>query len=251
MFIPNGSGKSDVRNGDDDRDEDRDEDREWEANQEAEEDAAYDYFYNKIGPEWAREHGRELLDEHYGEAVEQFTSERLQSYYLANPSLATPARESLLYAQSLMPSFTQAALIFAVTATELTIKSVLLQPIITGLVHTEELASFIADLTTKHTGLERFHTLLTEILAQLGGVQLKTFKRANSTKTLWEEVTEVQSARNALIHRGRKSNASVAGLSISVAETLLNDIFPKIVANLGLHIDGSMNVCKRTQQKLS
>jgi hypothetical protein len=71
---------------------------------------------------------------------------------------------------------------FAITATGLTVKNVLLKPIISGLVHTEDLAAFIADLTTTHTGMDRFHKLLTGILAQYGGVELKTFKRNSSNK---------------------------------------------------------------------
>jgi hypothetical protein len=199
-----------------------DEDDYWEAEQEA----AYDRLYNELGPEWARDHAQELLKEHYEEAVNEFTSDRLQSYYLAHPSLAVPAHDSLLYAESLAPSFPRAALVLAVTATELTVKTVLLKPIISGLVHSEDLASLVADLTTKHTGMDRFQDLLTEILAQFGGVQLKTFKRVNSNNTLWQEIAEVQKARNAVIHQGDVTNDSKAELAISVATTLLKRDLP-------------------------
>lgn len=228
---------------------DNDEDREYEAEQEAAAEAAYDRLYRELGPQWARDHDQELFEEHYEEAVKEFTSERLQSYYVAHPKLAGPARQSLLYAQSLMPSFSQAALVFAVTATELAVKTVLLKPIIFGLVHTENLASFITDLTTQHTGMSRFQTLLTEILAQFGGVNLRTFKRATSAKTLWQEIGEVQKARNAVIHRGETASTAEADLAISVAATLLSEIFPQILANLGLHLHNSMIVCARTHPK--
>src|SRR5712692_9953122 len=135
--------------------EDDDDDNRWEAEQEAAEEA----HYEEVGAQWAQDHADELFKQHYDEAVSEFTSERLKSYYLKHPDLAGPPRESLVYAQSLMPSFPQAALVFVVTAAELVWKRVLLEPIVFGLVHTEGLASFVTELTTKHTGMDRFKKL--------------------------------------------------------------------------------------------
>jgi len=220
---------------------------------EAEQEASAEAHYEQVGKEWARDHAEELakefFEENYEDAVNQFTSERLQSYYLQQPELAVPALNAFRYAQSLMPSFHQAAMIFAVTATELTVKNVLLKPIISGLVHTEDLASLIADLTTKHSGMDRFQNLLTEILAQFGGFELKTFKRAGSAKTLWQEMDDVQKARNAVIHRGEIAEAGIASLSIAVADSLLNEIFPEILKKIGLHIHNPITICAQTHPK--
>jgi hypothetical protein len=203
-----------------------------------------------MGKEWARDHSDELAKEffehNYEEAVNQFTSERLQSYYLEQSELAGPALNALQYAQSLMPLFHQGALIFAVTATELKVKNVLLKPIISGLVHSEDLASFIADLTTKHSGMDRFQNLLTEILSQFGGFELKTFKRADSAKTLWNEMDEIQKVRNAVIHKGETVGTNIASLSISAAEVLLHEIFPEILRKLGLHLHKPITICALT-----
>jgi hypothetical protein len=204
-----------------------------------EQDAAYDQLYEELGPQWAEEHS--LFP--YEDAIKEFTAERLQSYYVANPNLAGPAHDSLLYAQSLVPSYPKAALVFAATAMELAIKTVLLKPIVFGLVHTEGLAVFITDLATQHTGMERFQTLLTEILTQFGGVDLKTYKRPDSAKTLWQEIGEVQKARNAVIHRGETVGDANADLAIAVAGALLGDIFPKVLATLHLHLHEPITVC--------
>jgi|SRR5579863_346120 len=224
------------------RGDDFDDEREYEADQEA----AADEYYEQIGEEWAENHPELLAErffaENYEEAVEQFTSERLQSYYLEQPELAVPALNALRYAQSLMPAFHQAALVFAVTATELAVKDVLLKPIISGLVHIEDLASLVADLTTKHSGMDRFQNLLTEILAQFGGVDLKVFKRPGATKGLWQEMNDVQKARNAVVHRGQTVDADVAVLSINVGNSLLNDIFPQVLSKLRLHLQESRTI---------
>jgi hypothetical protein len=211
----------------------------WEYEQEAAEEAYRDQLYEELGPVWAENNGFVPPED----AIRDFTAERLQSYYVANPNLAKPAYESLRYAEALLPSYPRAALVFAVTAAEVAIKTVLLKPIVFGLVHTEGLASFITDLTTQHTGMERFQTLLTVILAQFGGVDLKVFKRGDSAKTLWQEIGEIQTARNAVIHRGENADDAKAVLAIAVAATLLKDIFPQILAKLQLHLHDPMTVC--------
>src|SRR5271163_4147835 len=105
----------------------------------AEMEAAAELHYDEVGKEWARDHAEELakefFEDNYKDAVNQFTSERLQSYYLKHPELASAAINALQYAQLLRPSFHRAALVFAATSMELTVKNVLLKPIISGLVH--------------------------------------------------------------------------------------------------------------------
>ena len=203
-----------------------------EARHEAETDAQAEAYHEEIGRQWARDNAEELAkdayEENYQTAIEEFAAERLQSYYLKDSGLAVPALNSLSYAKELLNPFHKAALLFAVTATELTVKNVLLKPIISGLVHTEDLAAFIADLTTTHTGMDRFHKLLTGILAEYGGV---------------EEISTVQNARNAVVHGGKESDLGAAVLSISVAETLLDEIFPRILKNLGLHLHKPITIC--------
>lgn len=216
----------------------------WEYEQDAGEDAYREQLLEELGPEWAEDNGFVPPED----AIREFTAERLQSYYVAHPNLAGPAHDSLVYAQSLLPLFPKAALVFGVTATELAIKTVLLKPIVFGLVHTEALASFITDLTTQHTGMDRFQTILTEILARFGGVDLKVFKRADSANTLWQEIGEVQKARNAVVHRGESVEDVQADLSIAVAATLLKEVFPHILTKLQLHLHDPMIVCAQTHQ---
>jgi hypothetical protein len=219
----------------------------------AEMEAAAELHYEELGKGWVRDHAedlaKEFFEENYKDAINQFTGERLQSYYLKHPELASAAFNALQYAQSLRPSYHRAALVFAVTSTELTVKNVLLRPIISGLVHTEELASVVADLTTKHTGIGRFQDLLTEILGQYGGFELKTFRRPDSGKTLWQEMDDVQKARNNVIHRGAVVDEGVVDLSISVASVLLGGIFRRILKKIGLHLHSPIMICGCTDRR--
>jgi hypothetical protein len=211
--------------------------------EEARMDAAREEYEAEIGAQYLREFGYELYPEHSAEAIKGFTAERLQSYYVGNPNLATPALEALLEAQSLLSSHPRASLVMAATAMELAVKVVLLKPIVFGLVHIEGLAGFITELATKHTGMERFRHLLTAILAQFGGVDLKTLTRPGSTKTLWKEMEDVQTVRNGAIHRGEAVSGANASLAVALASTLLKELFPQVLSRLDLHLHDPGLVC--------
>ena len=144
----------------------------------------------------------DLYEEHRKEAIEEFTSERLCSYYSENKLLAKPAFEALSEAKKLNELNPTAGLIFAAIAMEVGLKAMLLKPIVHGLVHAELVASLITDLTVSHAGMDRYKTLLLHVLQEHGGVDLNTFKRSVSSKTLWEEINEIQKIRNAIIASG-------------------------------------------------
>ncbi len=215
------------------------------SEEDARQDEHFHRLYNEFGPQWADEHAEELYRRHYDEAVKEFTAERLKSFYVAHPNLAQPALRSLGYAQSLVSSHPAAALVFATTAIELAIKVVLLQPIIYGLVHIEAFAPLVADQCTQQTGAKRFHALLFEILDRFGGVNLREFRRHDSEKTLWQEFTSVQDARNAVVHGFSPVDLSTADLAITIAVTLLSVVFPQVLARLDLHLHDPGGVCAK------
>ncbi len=101
--------------GDDDYDW-YEEDRRWEAEQEAAAEAYESQLREQFMPELYEEFARDVrAGKHdlYGEIVEQFASERLQSFYLANPHLAEHALGALEEARTLKASHPSAALVFA------------------------------------------------------------------------------------------------------------------------------------------
>jgi len=196
-----------------------------------EHDAAYDSYME------------ELYKEHRKEALEEFTSERLQSFYVKNPDLAKPALQALADARKLLPVHPGAALVLAAVAMELGIKTVLLKPVVYGLVHEESAASLITDLAISRTGFERFRDLLVQVLANHGGVDLGTAKRPGSDKLLWEEISEVQKKRNALLHRGELPSDYDAERSIVVASTVLDGLIPSVLHRLYMHLHDGTRIC--------
>lgn len=231
-------------------------DHEWwkeEAGLEAQQEAAAEEHFAKQARQWVRdnatEFAHEFFEDNYEEAVRVFTSERLQSFYVEHPDVALPALKALDYARSLMPSHACAALVFGATSTELVIKSVLLRPLISGLVHVEDLASLIVEQSTNQTGMDRFQKLLAGIVSQFSSFELSTLKRPSSTQTLWQEIKTVQEARNRVVHRGETVGEDIAKDSIEIADMLLNVIFPDVLSKLDLHTHPPITICNKTHQK--
>lgn len=85
-------------------------------------DEDYDYYRQE---EWLeslyRDFAADVLagrDDLYGEVVNRFTTERLHSYYLANPGVIERAVWALSKAKLLLPTEPEASLVLAVTAAE-------------------------------------------------------------------------------------------------------------------------------------
>ncbi|MCQ9206865.1 MAG: hypothetical protein NG740_03175 [Omnitrophica bacterium] len=201
------------------------------------EDYAYDQYMS------------DLYEEHGKEAVEEFTGERLRSYYSQNKLLAKPAFDFLSEAKKQNELNPTIGLLFAVIAMEVGLKATLLKPIVHGLVHDESSASLITDLTVSHTGMDRYRTLLLHILKEHGGVDLNTFKRAKSDKTLWEELKEMQKIRNSIMHRADKASKESADLALDVASEILKKIFPEIITRMGFHLHDGYRICANWECK--
>lgn len=195
------------------------------------EDYAYDQYMS------------DLYEEHSKEAVEEFTGERLSSYYSQNNLLAKPAFDFFIEAKKQNAFNPTVCLLFAAIAMEVGLKAILLKPIVHGLVHDESAASLITDLTVSHSGMDRYRNLLLHILKEYGGVDLNTFKRAESSKTLWEERKRVQDIRNSIMHRANKASQEDADLALDVASEILEKIFPEVVTRMGFHLHDGYQIC--------
>jgi len=182
-------------------------------------------------------------DELYGEVVSRFTLERLQSYYVANPTVAARALWAYQQAAGFLGSHPEAALVFASIAAEVGLKAGLLKPILHGLVHDESLALIIAELVPEQRN-QTFQKLLFAILREYGGLDLAAFKRPGTAKTLWEEMQDVQKRRNAVIHRGEAATSAEAQQALDIATVVVHTLFGQVVATIGLQADAQLRVSK-------
>lgn len=190
----------------------------WEAEQEA----AYEKLYR----------------EHYDEAIREFTTDRLQSYYLEHPDMAKTAISMMEEATALSKTHPQAALLFAASAVEITIKHLLVKPIVNGLVHNEAVADVIMGITPVQTGSDAFKNLLFGVLKKVAGVDLAAHKRDGSNRLLWDEWKQLQKERNDLVHDGVAASTEALRFSEPVAVEFLRTIFPRVLAALGLQVSG-------------
>lgn len=200
---------------------------------EAEQEAAYEAFVDDVLRE-----NRDII-------IEDFTLDRLKSYYLKNNSLLKPALNAIEDAKKYINTNETASFVFSSIAIEVGLKSGMLKPIVYGLVHTEEVASLITDLALSQTGLYRYKSLLFDILKQNGSVDLKTYKRKNSTKSLWEEIQSTQKKRNYVVHRGERAKQTDAEFALSIASEILNSILPKLLNSIGLSLEADFEISSK------
>ena len=205
------------------------------------EDIARDEFIGELYSDFARDvlGGR---DELYGEVINQFTSERLQSFYINNPKMAEPALWALREAQALLADHGAAALVMGVVATEVGLKSTLLKPILHGLIHEDSLAGVVVELIPNQRN-DKFRDLLFAILSEYSGIDLQSFKRTGHAQTLWEEIVSIQKVRNTVIHQATQVATPDAQKTIDIAEVVIHDLFPRVIEALGLHTHGQLEIC--------
>jgi hypothetical protein len=175
-------------------------------------------------------------DDLYREVIEQFTSERLQSYYIANPRVAQRAAWALSEARSLLTAHPEASLVCAVSAAEVGLKSGLLKPILHGLVHDEAMAMIIAELVPEQRN-DKCQNVLFGILKEYGGLDLRVFKRPGIAQTLWEEMQDTQKLRNSVVHQARAVAPTDARKAIEIAAVVIETLFAAVISKLGLQTD--------------
>jgi hypothetical protein len=222
-----------------------DDDYEWEGD----EDAAADRWREQLMPGLYEEFAQDVLsgkNDLYSEIVEKFTSERLQSYYLANPQIAGRALWALSQARELLPARAEASVVFAATAAEVGLKSCLLKPILHGLVHDETMAVIIAELLPDQRN-HKFQNLLFSILNEYGGIDLRTFRRLITGPTLWQEMSETQKLRNGIVHLAEPAQRSDAQKAVEIAKVIVETLFPSVIMKLGLAVDLTLQVSPKSR----
>ena len=165
---------------------------------------------------------KEVLETHREDVIDEFVSERMASYYRSNPDLTAAAESALVEARSLFGSSPTASLVFSRSATEITLRDVLLKPIAYGMVHDEHVGSLMVELAIRN---RQFTKLLFGVLEEYG-IDLKSPPRKGASKSLWEEIREIAQTRNEILHHGNTASKEQAERSLEIAGILLNKLYP-------------------------
>jgi len=184
----------------------------------------------------------QYLEQVAEEGVDAFSRERLQAYYRENPNVAEKSLNALRTAEILVDVSASASLVFAAVSLELTIKNVILRPLVHGLVHNEALAGFVAQYAVGRRGTKWFDRLLQPLLRELADVDLSTYRREGQSVTLWEEVLRVTKFRNDVLHDGEAATSDQATTALDASATLLRTVFPAVVQALELTIDEELRI---------
>jgi len=181
---------------------------------------------------------QELYLDNKETALYEFMRERLKSYYVKNRSLGVQSLEFIRKSEALISGDPSASLIYSSIATEVIIKSVLLKPIVYGLVINDFFAELVSGLVVKQSGLDRFRNLLFAIVGSVDelSIDLSSYVRSGSTTTLWKEREIIQGVRNALMHKAEECTEEMAGLSNLVAMEFWH-LANSLVEVMGLRID--------------
>lgn len=191
-------------------------------------DAAYDEMYDAISKEVR------------ADTIEQFSSDRLKSYYVQNPHVMRPAWNRLKEGMHLVAGeHFDAATIFFASSMELFFRFTLLRPVVYGLVHHERLADAVSkSVLDANTGFTKYTTLLGHIYAQLLGGELKKLRIGESGENLIKKCNELQDRRNALVHHGAVGGKTEALSAQVVAMAVLNQVVNPMLVVLGLGLNG-------------
>lgn len=171
------------------------------------------------------------------EAIEQFTVDRLQSYYVTHPDVMAPAVNAVQEAKKLLELQRPAAVIvFSASAIELLLKATILRPVVHGLVHNDALAEIIVDSALGQTGFGRYNKLLASLFLEYAKIDLRSVRRDRSQHTLLEECKTVQDWRNRVLHHGAECTANQANVAFEVAVETYNLIVKPVLGALGLTV---------------
>lgn len=194
-----------------------------------ENDAALDDFYQQVG--------EELYPEHKAQAIQEFTAERLKSFYVEQPKVMLPAILAFREAKKLHSlEHYAAAVVFSVTAIEVFLKATLLKPVVFGLVHHETLATVVVEHTFGQTGFDRYKTLLSSLFSSIAEVDLGAVKREGVESSLLDEVLSLQKLRNKIIHQGLQCGKTEADNALEISAAVYGNIVLPMLGALGLQV---------------
>ena len=194
-----------------------------------EHDAAWDAMYDKLSDE--------LYPEHKAQAISEFTTDRLRSFYVEHPMVMRPAVKALQEGKLLQKEeHHAAAVVFFVSSVEMLFKSTLLRPVVYGLIHNEGLADVIVESLLNESGYSRYSKLLEKLFVELADIDIRTIKRNNAKETLLKECDSLQKLRNKIIHQGFGCSAEQSTLGLDVAVAVYNEIVNKMLYKLGLTV---------------
>ena len=182
-----------------------------------EEDAARDEFYDRITAE--------VLADHRDIIISEFVEDRLAAYFDARPEIEKSAEKPLSTAKMLLTVNPSASLVFSMTSVEISMRDLLLKPIVAGLVHNPDIADVVADLVDAKN--KKTITLLDFVFTEIGLPSIRN-QTLCGDRLLWSERRELQEMRNGIVHRGDDVEQEHAQRGLNLAKHFIRKLYPAI-----------------------
>lgn len=177
----------------------------------------------------------ELYPEHKIQAIGEYTTERLRSYYVNDPTVMQPALGALREAKRLQANLHHSAtVIFAASGAELLLKATILKPVVFGLVHIDSLAEIIVQNALGGTGYARYEKLLSKLFHEFVNIEIRSVRRPGAGEALLVECASLRALRNDIVHQGKVCTAVEAKHAIVVGSAVYELIVEPMLFALGL-----------------
>lgn len=182
------------------------------------------------------------MEELYKEFKQQYEDEvifdKIHTFYKDNTEIAKEPYLNLDKSKELFDKkFYTASFIHSIIAVEVVIKVIALKPILYSLSFDSRASELLYNDTFKQKSIPYVPSVYYEILKDLTKINLKEIKRDNSKTKIWNEICNLQTTRNKIIHLGVFVHKDDSEKALDIAIYIFNEIIQKILDTFHYHIE--------------
>lgn len=170
------------------------------------------------------------------EAVDFFKAELSKGALLKLSPSVIRVREVIAEAERVRSVSPSATVLFSAVAVEITVKKLILEPLIAGLIHNQDAAPLITAALVGNHALYRARDLMVKLTKVAANYDLATHTRPGGSKPLLDETKELASQRDFILHRGEMASEASAIRSLVLADAMLNGVFAKLLRAFDLQM---------------
>lgn len=180
---------------------------------------------------------QETVNEIKEEALVEFSEERYKAFFISNPEMHLNTLEIIGESKKLLDNqHFSASVIYSFIAVENILRDLILRPLVWGTFIDEEVASLITN-SILNNRLDQISNFIFHFIKESISLDIRTLTRPDQTTPLWQEINELKSLRNHIVHKGAKCDEGSAIRAFVTAEYLYNDIFLRVLSTAGFKID--------------
>ncbi len=176
------------------------------------------------------------------EALIEFSEERYEAFFISNPEMHLNTLEIIDESKKLLGNqHLSASVLYSYIAVENILRDLILRPLVWGTFIDEEVASLITE-SILNNRLDQIQSFLFHFIKRSIKLDIITSTRPDQTTSLWQEINELKSLRNRIVHRGVKCDKESAERAFAIAQYLYSDVFLSVLSTSGFKIDAANKI---------